>query len=142
MLAQASISVPSTEKCSLESSLRTCGRFSTPVKELGRDIAVEQPVAVLAEHGRIPHRIVRRQPDEPAEQQVVVELLHQLPFRAHRVERLQQQRSQQPLRRDRRPAFARIQLVERPRQVPSAASTSSRIARSGWSAGIRVSSRT
>ena len=29
MLAQASISVPSTEKCSLDSSLRTCGRFST-----------------------------------------------------------------------------------------------------------------
>ena len=28
-------------------------------KELGRNIAVEQPVPVLAEHGRIPHRIVR-----------------------------------------------------------------------------------
>src|SRR6185503_19033777 len=34
MLAQASISVPSTEKCSLESSLRTCGRFSTATKNL------------------------------------------------------------------------------------------------------------
>src|SRR5204862_910370 len=34
MLAQASISVPSTEKCSLDSSLRTCGRFSTPAKNL------------------------------------------------------------------------------------------------------------
>jgi hypothetical protein len=29
MLAQASISVPSTEKCLLESRLRTCGRFKT-----------------------------------------------------------------------------------------------------------------
>jgi hypothetical protein len=35
-------------------------------------------------------------------------LLHQLPFRAHRVERLQQQRSQQPLRPVRRSAFARL----------------------------------
>ena len=32
--AQASISVPSTEKCSLESSLRTCGRFSMATKNL------------------------------------------------------------------------------------------------------------
>jgi integrase len=39
-------------------------------------------------------------------------LLHQLPFRAHRVERLQQQRPQQPLRRDRRPSVSRVKLVE------------------------------
>ena len=44
-------------------------------------------------------------------------LLHQLPLRAHRVERLQQQRSQQPLRRDRRSAFARIKPIKRPRQL-------------------------
>jgi len=36
--------------------------------ELGRDIAVEQPVAVLAEHGRIPHWVIRREADEPAKQ--------------------------------------------------------------------------
>ena len=118
MLAQASISVPSTEKCSLDSSLRTCGRFSTAGHELARDIAVEQPVPVLAEHRRIPHRIVRREPDEPAEQQIVVELLHQLPFRAHRVERLQQQRPQQPLRRDRRSAVPRIKLGRMPATAP------------------------
>ena len=45
-------------------------------EELGRDIAREQPIPVLAEYRRIPHRIVRRQPDKPAEQQIVVELLH------------------------------------------------------------------
>jgi hypothetical protein len=44
-------------------------------KELGCDIAVEQPNPVLAEYRRIPHRILRREPDEPAEQQIVVELL-------------------------------------------------------------------
>src|SRR5260370_20005077 len=54
-------------------------------KELGRDIAVEQPIPVLAEYRRIPHRIIRCEPDEPAEQQIVVELLHQLPLRAHPV---------------------------------------------------------
>src|SRR4029077_5860112 len=32
MPAQASISVPSTEKCSLDRSLRTFGKFSTPAK--------------------------------------------------------------------------------------------------------------
>src|SRR5882672_10873057 len=81
MLAQASIRVPSTEKCSPESSLRTWGRFNTLTKELGRDIAVEQPIPVLAEDRRIPHLIIRREPDEPPEQQIVVELLHQLPLR-------------------------------------------------------------
>ena len=37
-------------------------------KELGRDIAVEQPIPVLAEDRRIPHLIIRREPDEPPEQ--------------------------------------------------------------------------
>jgi hypothetical protein len=34
MLAQASISVPSTEKCSLDKSLRTSGKFKTPAMNL------------------------------------------------------------------------------------------------------------
>ena len=34
ILAQASISVPSHEKCSLDNSERTCGRFSTVVMNL------------------------------------------------------------------------------------------------------------
>ena len=87
-------------------------------KKLGRDIAVEQPIPVLAEHGRIPHGIIHREAYEPAEQQIVVELLHQLPFRANREERLQQQRPQQPLGRDRRPTLARVELAKVTRQVP------------------------
>src|SRR5689334_3528947 len=47
-------------------------------EELGCNIALEQPIPVLAEYGRIPHRFIRRQPDKPAEQQIVVELLHHL----------------------------------------------------------------
>jgi hypothetical protein len=45
-------------------------------QELGRDVALEQAVAVGRERGRVPHRIVDPQPHEPTEQQVVVQLLH------------------------------------------------------------------
>ena len=43
----------------------------------------------------IPHRLVDADPDKPAEQQVELQPLHQLPLRAHRIERLQQHRPQQ-----------------------------------------------
>jgi hypothetical protein len=46
-----------------------------PGHELLQDVAALQPLAVLGEGRGIPHRIVRRQSDEPAQQQVVVELL-------------------------------------------------------------------
>lgn len=85
-------------------------------KELGRDIACEQAVTVLAEGGGIPDWIIGRQSDKPAEQKIVVELLHQLPFRTHRIERLHKQCPQQSFRRHRWPAVARVQLVELPRQ--------------------------
>jgi hypothetical protein len=48
-----------------------------------------------------PHRILDTEPDKPAKQQVVVDPLDQLPLRADRIERLQQQRSHQPFRPDR-----------------------------------------
>ena len=82
------------------------------LEELRRDLARKEPVAVLGEHRHVPDRRVDRQANEPAEQQVVVELLHQLALRAHRIEGLEQQRPQQLLRRDRRPAEVRVQLVE------------------------------
>ena len=86
------------------------------LEELRGDLALQEPVAVLGEHRDVPDRRVHRQADEPAEQQVVIQLLHQLALRAHRVERLQQQRPQQLLGRDRRPAVVRVELVERRRQ--------------------------
>ena len=117
VLAQASSSVPSTEKCSVESRpahprLRQHGR-----QEARRYLAIQQPVAVLGEGGGVPDRIVHAEPDEPAEQQVEVDPLDQLAFGPDRVEGLQQQRPQQPLGRDRIPPRRRVERVELSRHV-------------------------
>jgi len=69
-------------------------------------------VAVLGEAGRVPDRIVRRKPHEPAVQEIVVQLLHQLAFRPNAIEHLQQQSAQQLLRRDRGTSFAGVKLPE------------------------------
>jgi hypothetical protein len=55
--------------------------------------------------------------DEPAEQQVELDPLDQLAFRADRIKRLQQQAAQQALWRDRFPPKWRVQRVKRPRQL-------------------------
>jgi hypothetical protein len=87
-----------------------------PGQKLHRHIAFQQPIAVLGKGRRIPHRIVDAQADEPAKQKVELDPLHQLPLRTDRIERLQQQRPQQPLRRDRLAAMGRIQSVELTRE--------------------------
>jgi hypothetical protein len=81
-----------------------------------RAVAVDQPLAVLGEHRNVPHHGIQRQPDKPAEQQIVAELLHQLTLRAHRIEGLQQQGAQQFLRRNRRPSGLGIELLKFRRQ--------------------------
>ena len=86
------------------------------LKEARRNIPRNQPVVVLRIHRRVPHRRVHRQSDEPAEQQVVVQLLHQLTLRTDGVEGLQQKRPQQLLRRDRGRPGRRIQNREIRRQ--------------------------
>jgi len=80
-----------------------------PGHELREHIAVLQPFPVLGEGGRVPDWIVRRQSNEPAIQKIVVQLLHQLAFRADAVEHLQQQGAQQLLRRDRRTSLAGVE---------------------------------
>ena len=62
-------------------------------------------------------RLVQAQADEPAKQQVVLELLDQQPLAPHRIQHLQQQRAQQLLGRNRRPAEIRIQGFEFPREA-------------------------
>ena len=111
-LAHASISVPSTVKCSSDSSCCCFGLRQHLIEKQFRDLPVQQSVPVLGEHRRVPHRLIHAQSHKPAEQQVVLQPLHQLPLAAHAVQRLQQQRPQQPLRRNRRPPQASIQRVK------------------------------
>jgi hypothetical protein len=85
-------------------------------EKLRSDVALEQPVAVLGERRGIPHRVLNAEPDKPAEQQIMVDPLDQLPLRPDRIKRLQQQRAHQPLRRDRLAAERRVELLELARQ--------------------------
>jgi len=82
------------------------------VEEPVGDLTLEQPLAVLAEHTRCPDRLVHVESDEPAEQKVVVELLHQQPLAADGIKDLEGERAQQLLRRDRRAPDARVELGE------------------------------
>jgi len=88
------------------------------LKEGFGNVPIEQALAVFGEHGHIPDGVIHVQPHEPTEQQIVVELFHQQPFAAHRVQRLQQQRSQQLLRRDRRSPGFGIQFAKPWLQFP------------------------
>jgi hypothetical protein len=85
-------------------------------EKLRRDIPVEQPVAIFGKRRVIPHRRIHAHADEPAEQQVVIQLLDQQPLTSHAVQELQQQGAQQLLRRDRRAADLRIHRRESRRQ--------------------------
>ena len=106
-LAHASIRVPSTVKCSVESRPRLRACASTSLKNALCHLGLQQPLPVLGEYRHVPHRVVDVESHKPAKQQIVIELLHQHPLAAHRIKHLQQQRPQQLLRRNRRPpAFA------------------------------------
>ena len=70
-------------------------------QEAARHVAFQEAVALLAECRGVPARRVHRQPNEPAEQQVFVELLHQLTFGTDTEERLEQEVPEQPFGRDR-----------------------------------------
>ena len=76
------------------------------------NVAIEQPLAVLREYGHVPDGVIHVQAHEPTEQQVIVELFHQHSLAAHRVQGLQQERSQQLLRSDRRPPRLGVQPAE------------------------------
>src|ERR1041385_7438940 len=65
--------------------------FQHSLEEQTGDLRFHQSVAILGEDSSVPHLIIHRQSHEPAEQQVVVQLLHQHPFTSHRVQKLQQQ---------------------------------------------------
>src|SRR5262245_39678552 len=50
-----------------------------------RDLLIEQSIAIFGEHRRVPNRVVHRETNEPAKQQVVVKLLHQQALAADRI---------------------------------------------------------
>ncbi len=88
-----------------------------PTEQGQGDVARQQPLAVLGEHRRHPDRVVHPETDEPPEQKVVVELLHQHPLAADGEQDLQQQGPQQLLGRNRRPPDLRVQRLELRRQL-------------------------
>ena len=91
-------------KCSLESSAPTFGWARMAARNSCATSPSSRRSRFLPEARRVPRRVVDAQPDEPAEQKVEVDPLHQLALGADAVERLQQQRPKQPFRRDRRAA--------------------------------------
>ena len=82
------------------------------IEEAARHGLGQQPVAILGEDAVIPDGFVHVHPDKPAKQEVVIELFHQQPLAADRVEQLQQLRAEQALGGNRRPADAAIQPLE------------------------------
>ena len=82
------------------------------------DLVLEQAIPVLREDGMVPDRIFQRQPDEPAEQEVVAHLFHQLPLGTDRVEHLQEQRAHQFLGGNRVASAIRVDHVEQAIEAP------------------------
>ena len=58
-------------------------------QQLLGNLALNQTLPVLGKYRHIPHRVVDVESHKPAEKHVVVQLLHQLPLAAHRVQHLQ-----------------------------------------------------
>ena len=65
------------------------------------NVALLKPLAVLGEGGSVEGLVAGLHVEKPAEEQVEINLLAQLPFAADRVEHLQQQGANQLLRGNR-----------------------------------------
>lgn len=87
-------------------------------EERCRDLPPEKSIPVLAEYRGYPHGIVHLEPNEPPKQQVVVELLHEHPLRADRIENLNQESAQEFLGCDGGPADRGVQAIELRRHLP------------------------
>ena len=71
------------------------GGLDDQTEQLDDRVVGDQAFAVLCEDGGHPHAVVHGQADEPAKQQVVLGLLHELTLGAHAVKDLQQHGAQQ-----------------------------------------------
>ena len=78
-----------------------------------RDLGREQAVAVLGEAGRMEDRLIEGQAHEPAQQQVVAQLLDEASFGGDRVEDLDELGAQQILGGDRRAAAGGVEVGKR-----------------------------
>lgn len=87
----------------------------SPPSPLPRHLRRQQPVAVLGEDRRHPDRVVDPEADKPAEQEVLLHLLHQLPLGANREQNLDLDLAgpDQPLRRDRGAPEIGVEHLER-----------------------------
>src|SRR5215204_1791493 len=74
------------------------------IEEAASKLSIDQPLAQSREVRLIQTPFLQIHVQKPAKQDVVVEHLAEHPIRAHRVQRDQQARLEQPLRRNRRPA--------------------------------------
>src|SRR6266567_2502143 len=81
------------------------------IEEALGDFVLEQPSAVLGEHRGVKTGLQQAHVQEPAVQELVVELLTEGTLTATRVQRNQQRRLEQPLRRNGRSAARGIHLV-------------------------------
>lgn len=63
-------------------------------QKFSRNLTLEQPVPAFGEGRMAPDYVVNSEADEPAEQKLEVQPLHQLPFQADAVNHLQQHRPQ------------------------------------------------
>jgi hypothetical protein len=87
------------------------------VEELLPDFVLQETLAILGEDGRVEARLDRVHVQEPAEQQVVLQLLAERSLRPRRVECDQQGRLQQPLGRDRWTTVLSVHAVEHRREI-------------------------
>ena len=98
--AQALSSVPSTEKCSALRSPFTSGRPRREDRNSCAISGVTRRSRFLQKVEASKPLFVDRQPDEPAKQHVELQPFDQMPLRADRIEKLQEQARQKALRRD------------------------------------------
>src|SRR5450631_2557390 len=120
---EALVARPGFDQCAVDrkmlfAQIARCARLLEDcAKELLGDVAVEEALAVLGKHRYVPYSVVHVETKEPAVEHTVIELLHHHPLTANRIEYLQQQRSQETLRRNRWPASKRVDFIELARDL-------------------------
>ena len=95
----------------------TLGSRDHQIKEALAHAMVQQSLPILGKGGPLKTGLDHRHPQEPTEQEVVVQLLTEGPFAADRVQAHQQRCLQQLLGQDRRTTDVGVHRVEQRRQL-------------------------